>query len=69
MNISFEAKCKTPGCRNILRMYVAPLPEAQRQQWCSECDQVHTYSREDFQVDHASAIAFTMQAASMAAGD
>lgn len=69
MNVSFEANCKTPSCKNVLQMYVPPLPESQRQQWCPECDQVHTYSRGDFQRNHEATVAFNMSAASVAAGD
>ncbi len=69
MNVSFEAKCKTAGCQNVFQMYVPPLPESQRQQWCRECDQIHTYSRDDFQMNHAATVSFNMLAASVAAGD
>lgn len=69
MNVSFEASCKTPDCENVLQLYVPPLPESPRMQWCSECDQVHAYSRDDFQVNREANAYFNMVAASAAAGD
>lgn len=69
MNVSFEASCKTPSCNNVLQLYVPPLPESHRMQWCPECDQVHSYSRDDFHVNHEANVYFNMVAANAAAGD
>ncbi len=70
MNVSFEAKCKTSDCKNILRMYVPPHADIERRQWCCECDQVHAYTLSDFHtVRMMSATSFPQLAASMATGD
>jgi hypothetical protein len=67
MNVSYEAACKSPSCKNVLRVYVPPLPGTERKQWCRECDQIHTYSRSDFHINRTSATPFLRWAASMAA--